>query len=136
MDVYSNKAVIFLIAVLYRLPEGLRGIGQSESFDTILKRSCRPNLHEVLNTLHNEGLLGEFGREFEFDPLYGVSNVDRCLMSAQRDMLMRVDGTTFSYHLDVLETAEIGHMLARSGIPADLVSRASERLNELMGVRE
>src|ERR1700741_2526542 len=95
------RLMIFVLAVLYALPEKWKGIRFSQSFEDILRNRRGVNLHAAWHQLRREGVLGEFAERFYFDPLYGTSNLSEIISQARSCYLVGMDGTYFAYHLDI-----------------------------------
>jgi hypothetical protein len=130
----EHKTLIFVLAVLYSMDQERRGIGPSESFENVLQNRRGVNLHRAWLKLKREGLLGKFGQDFDYDPLYDVSSFLTKILSEAcvSYLLIRLDGTNFAYHLDQVSSDDMRRFLQQGKIPEKQVQKAAARMNELL----
>jgi hypothetical protein len=132
----EQKTLVFVIAVLYSLKEKWRGIGFSESFENTLRGRCGVNIHTAWLRLKKDGILGEYGNEFQFDTLYEVSNLSEILSDAVGSGLVRLGGSDLCYHLDHVSPEVLKILTERQNISGEMSSAVAQRLNELLEEQE
>jgi len=125
MDV-GMKHVNLLIACLYRLEEKVK-----DRFEECLQYCW---LDRALHKMLEEKLFPEwFADPFHYDPLYGRLNGLRdCLALAVRNLILRVDGTQFRYHLDQVSIEVTDHLLKDIPFEKEKAQELANRLNELL----
>ncbi len=139
LEVYlrEHKTIVFIVAVLYSLDDKWRGIGSSNSFEKILFGTHGPNIHSAWKQIVDSGILGEFGKDFDFDPLYSGSNLSHTIQMAVNPYgLIRLGGSDLSYHVDLLSEFEIENLLDENDIDEDFVDEVAFRLSSLLEQEE
>ena len=126
------RTMIFVLGVLYYLPEKWRGIRFSQSFHDILKGRRGVNLNLAWFMLKKEKLLGEFGGYFYYDSLYGMSNLNEIMNCAYDYLLVRKDGTNFAYHLDAVSQKVINRFLQEQKIEIETIQVTAYFLSRLL----
>lgn len=132
---------MFVAGVLYSLDEKWRGVGNSRSFEDILRGDINGkkgvSLIRTWMKLCEENALGEFSKEFDFDPLYGTSTtLQLALARAASCGWIRQGGTDTFYHVDVFTPSLVKVYLKRFNISPELVQSAANKLNTLLAEQE
>lgn len=127
-----HQTVVAVTGMLYLLPEAWRGVGNSDSFDRMLRQAHHPSLHAAFKRMHDEGLLEGVYENFEFDPLYGMSNIGTILAEAWCDMLVKIGGHPIRYHIDELQPEEVRRILKGARVDEGTVRCAAQRLLEIL----
>ena len=110
------RCVAFVVSVLYSMEEKWR-----ENFDALTRTNQTVNLHRAFYHLHKQGLLGEFSRDFSFDPLYGkCETLENALSLAYSYNLIGMDGTYFYYHLDQILHRALPIFMRQNGFDTEI----------------
>ena len=125
MDI-ELRVIFFVIILFYRLDK--KWLNQ---FEDILADRNGVSLHRAFWKLKKGGYLSGYDSiEFCFDPLFQkVGGLEYILSSGVQFGLIRLDGTSLTYHLDILDERTLEMFIKSEAIPLDILNTAVARLN-------
>lgn len=120
------KVMHFLVCALYLTDEKVRN-----SFSVYLDK--RDFDHAIQKLREDNELPDWFKNYFHYDPLYGILDPLRELMSlALTAGLIRLDGTRFNYHLDQVSGRVIMNIIKEENFDRVEVQKFADRMSQII----